>query len=84
MCTLKLFPDNETPTVGPVFGPLEPPVESFTIEVEEMSAFFDVENLDQTLPLLCLRSTLDVKAVNWSKHVSYALVTYLNYIIPLF
>ena len=62
--------------MGPVFGPLEPPIESFTIEVEEMSAFFDVENLDQTVPLLCLRSTLDVKAVNWSKHVSYALVTY--------
>ena len=53
-----------------MFGPLEPPIESFTIEVEEMCAFFDVENLDQTVPLLCLRSTLDVKAVNWSKHVS--------------
>ena len=61
---------NEAASVGPVFDLLEPPIENFTVEVEEICAFFDVENLDQTVPLLCLRSSLDTKAVNWSKHVS--------------
>ena len=66
------FLDEEEPATGPVFGPLDPPTEIFTLDVQEVCAFFEVENLDQTVPLLCIRTSVDGKVSNWTKQV-YAL-----------
>ncbi|XP_053396044.1 intermembrane lipid transfer protein VPS13A-like isoform X3 [Mercenaria mercenaria] len=60
---------NEEPATGPVFGPLDPPIEMLTLDIQEVCAFFEVENLDQTVPLLCVRTSVDGKFSNWTKQM---------------
>lgn len=64
------FTGNETASATPVFGPVEAPTETMTVDIQEVCAFFEVENMDQSVPLLCVRTSLDCKLTNWTKHVS--------------
>lgn len=61
--------DNEESSIGPTFGPLEPPTETLTLDIQEVCAFFEVENLDLSVPLLCIRTSVDGRVSNWTKHV---------------
>ncbi|WAR06888.1 VP13A-like protein [Mya arenaria] len=60
---------NDGESVAPMFGPAEAPIETMTVDVEEVCAFFEVENLDQTAPLLCVRTSIDMKLTNWTKQM---------------
>ncbi|KAL4233205.1 hypothetical protein ACF0H5_007889 [Mactra antiquata] len=60
---------KEDPATGPVFGPLDPPSETFHLDVQEVCAFFEVDNLDQSVPLLCIRTSVESRILNWTKHM---------------
>ncbi|KAK3591108.1 hypothetical protein CHS0354_035920 [Potamilus streckersoni] len=47
----------------------EAPTETFHVAIEEVSAYLEVENLDFILPLLCVRTSLEANACNWTKQL---------------
>ncbi|XP_052241928.1 intermembrane lipid transfer protein VPS13A-like isoform X2 [Dreissena polymorpha] len=59
----------EGESIAPVLGPFEVPIETLSIDVQEVCAFFEVENLDQTVPLLCARTSVEAKITNWTKQL---------------
>ncbi|KAL3882618.1 hypothetical protein ACJMK2_028943 [Sinanodonta woodiana] len=61
---------QEVENNSPVFDVhQEASTETFHVAIEEVSAYLEVENLDYILPLLCVRSSLQANACNWTKQL---------------
>lgn len=52
------------------FEPIKSPIEVFKLDITEVNVFFEVQNLDAHVPILCLRTSLDTEIRDWSKEVS--------------
>ena len=60
---------SEEDSTASALGPVLPVVESLKVTVQEVCAFFDIENLDGTAPMLCLRTSIEANIANWSRQV---------------
>ncbi|KAK6170959.1 hypothetical protein SNE40_019236 [Patella caerulea] len=49
-----------------VFRPAEKPIEMLKVEISDVNVLFEVENLDLHVPLLWIKSSVDVKICDWT------------------
>ena len=66
---LYVSPGNESQSTTPIIGPADTITETMSIDIKDVCAFFEVENMDQSVPLLCVRTSVEAKVSNWTKQV---------------
>ncbi|KAL5009893.1 hypothetical protein ScPMuIL_012198 [Solemya velum] len=51
------------------FKRVKSPKEIFSVDIKEISVFFEVENMDHHVPLMCLQTSMDGEIYDWTKQL---------------
>ena len=63
------FVDGDGGADLPDLSPVVPAAETLSVDVKQVHLVFEIETVDQHVPILCMKTSLEAQLHDWTKQV---------------